>query len=262
MNVSSLIDQIPQWLFILLYSVPPLLLMWLVHLGFQKFAPHWELKDRDENMASGGVASVAALTGVVLAFVLALANQAIDTYQNNVSIEASQLRSMDKFLLATQAPDSLQCRQSLLTYANSIVNDEWPQLKFQKGSIKTYTLLSAFEKCLISVQPTTPAQASIYIETLKLSNQIAESRETRISNSANVLSNVFWEVIHIGLLLTIILAALSFYTPGKIRVINCTIQIIALSILIALVMLLDHPFTGTNNVSNAAIIETIAHIKP
>ncbi len=212
-------------------------------------------------MAAGGIASVSALTGIILAFVLALTNQAIDTYQSNVSVEASQIRNMDKLLSATQNKTSLQCRQPLFAYASSIIDDEWNQLQFQKGSSKTSAFLTTLEKCLVSIQPDTPMQSALYLEITKLSNLITESRETRIANSANQLSTVFWEVIHIGLLLTIVLSALAFYTAGKIRVINCSIQVISISILIALVMLLDHPFTGSNGVNNTPIVDVIAHLK-
>lgn len=256
------LNLLPDWLFIFAYTVPPLILMWLIHLGFQKFAPQWELKDRDENMAAGGIASAAALTGIVLAFVLALTNQAIDSYQSEISIEAAQIRNLDKLLTAAHGKQFEDCRKPLLNYSKSIVQDEWPQLQQQKGSTITTSLLTKLDTCLLASSPKTESQSVIYLEIIKLSSQITQSREMRIANSNSSLSPLFWFVMHLGLLLTIILSALSFYTPGTIRVINCSIQVITLSILMALTMVLDRPFSSqSNGVTNQPIVDAIAHLE-
>lgn len=256
------LNMLPEWLFISTYVVPPLLLMWLIHLGFQKFASQWELKDRDENMAAGGIASAAALTGIVLAFVLALTNQAIDSYQSEISIEAAQIRNLDKLLTAAHSKQFEDCRKPLLNYSKSIVQDEWPQLQQQRGSTITTSLLTKLDTCLLASGPKTESQSVIYLEIVKLSSQITQSREMRIANSSASLSPLFWFVMHLGLLLTIILSALSFYTPGTIRVINCSIQVITLSILMALTMVLDRPFSSqSNGVTNLPIVDAIAHLE-
>ena len=236
--------------------------MWLIHLGFQKFAPQWELKDRDENMAAGGIASAAALTGIVLAFVLALTNQAIDNYQSEISIEAAQIRNLDKLLAASHGKQIEDCRKPLLNYSKSIIQNEWPLLKEQTGSSITTTMLTKLDDCVLTNSPKVESQSAISLEIIKLSSQITQSREMRIANSSSSLSPLFWFVMHIGLLLTIILSTLSFYTPGKIRVINCSIQVITLSILMALTMVLDRPFSSeSNGVTNQPILDAIAHLE-
>ena len=256
------LNLLPEWLFIIVYAIPPLLLMWLIHNGFQKFAPHWELKDRDENMAAGGIASAAALTGIVLAFVLALTNQAIDSYQSEISIEAAQIRNLDKLLVAAHGKQIEECREPLLNYSKSIVQDEWPQLQQQNGSLITTALLTKLDNCLLSNGPKLELQSTTYLEIIKLSSQITQSREMRIANSRSSLSPLFWFVMHLGLFLTIILSALSFYTPGTIRVINCSIQVITLSILMALTMVLDRPFSSeSNGVDKQPIVDAIAHLE-
>ena len=261
MNILSLIDLLPQWLFVLMYPIPPLLLLWVIHRMFQRYAPHWKLEDRDENMAAGGIASAAALTGIVLAFVLALANQPIDNYQSEVSVEASQIRNLDTLLVATHGDSVEDCRKKLLDYTKSIVNDEWTQLTAQKGSPQTSKLLAKLDTCILSIDRQTQIKAAMYLEVVKLSSQITQSRESRISNSQSSLPPLFWFVMHLGLLLTIVLSALSFYTPGKIRVINCSIQIITLCILMALILILDHPFSGSNGISNQPIKDLISHLE-
>lgn len=252
---------LPDWLFVVLYAVPPLIVLWVTHRLFQRFAPNWVLKDQDENMAAGGIASASAITGIVLAFVIALTNQASDTFQGDVGVEAAQLRNMDKLLIASGSPSSLSCRQPLMTYAQSIVQEEWPQLQNQQGSTQTANKLNALENCLITIKSGTTNESNLYLEIIKLSNQIAESRESRISNSAASLSSLFWMVMHLGLFLTIILCALSFYTPGQIRVINCCIQVISVSMLMALVMVLDHPYAGSNGITSDAIMDAITHMQ-
>lgn len=261
MKILALLDLLPEWLFVLLYAVPPLFLLWVVHKLFQKFAPNWKLEDRDENMAAGGIASAAALTGIVLAFVLALANQTIDTYQGDVSLESVQIRNLDTLLVASHGDNVKNCRKLLLDYTNSIVNDEWRLLQNQQGSPVTSQKLIKLDSCIFSLDPQNQMKAPLYLEIIKLTNQIAESREKRISNSQSSLSPLFWFVMHLGLFLTIILSALSFYTPGKIRVINCSIQIITLSILMALILILDSPYTGSNGISSQPLQDTVLHLE-
>lgn len=254
-------DWLPQWLFVILYAVPPLILLWVIHKGFQTFAPHWILKDQDENMAAGGIASIAALTGIVLAFVLAITFQTNDTFQNDIGVEATQIRNMDKLLAASQDTQALSCRQPLISYAQSIVDDEWPQLQKQTSSPITSRLLNELNTCLLKIKSNNLTESVIYLEIIKLSNDITQSRETRIGNSAASISTIFWIVMHIGLFLTIVLSALAFYTPGQLRVVNCSIQILFVSILMALVMILDRPYLGDYGVSNEPIKHVITHIQ-
>lgn len=251
---------LPDWLFILSYPLVALILLRLTHLTFQKFAPHWRLEDRDENMAAGGIASAVAISGIVLAFVLAQTTQASDTYQADVSTEAAQIKALSKQLKAYGSDEALACHPVLLAYAKSIVTDEWPMLAQQTGSTKTSTALTALDKCVIAMQSTSDRQVALYTQLLNTTDKLAQIREVRIVNSSASLSGLFWVVMHIGLLLIVIVTALAFYTPGPIRVINCSIQIISLSLLYALVIILDHPFSGTNAVSSTPILDAINHL--
>ncbi len=251
---------LPDWLFILSYPTVALLLLWIAHRTFQKLAPHWKLEDRDENMAAGGIASAVAISGIVLAFVLAQTTQASDTYQANVSVEAAQIRALAKQLSAYNAEDATACQPLLVAYANSIVTDEWPLLAQQTGSTKTTSALNTLDQCLIKLKSNDNRQVALYVQLLNTTDNLAQTRETRITNSAASLSALFWGVMHIGLLLILIVTALAFYTPGPIRVINCSVQIISLSLLYALVLILDHPFSGANSVSNAPILDAINHL--
>ncbi len=261
MKILSLIDLLPQWLFVLVYPIPALFLLWVFHRLFQKYAPHWKLEDRDENMAAGGIASAAALTGIVLAFVLALTNQTVDSYQSQVSVEAAQIRNLDKLLIASGDEKIKSCRKDLLSYAQSIVNDEWPQLQYQNGSTVTSKLLTQFDSCILAVDRKAQSEIAAYLDIVKSSSQMTESRETRISNSQSLLPPLFWMVMHLGLLFTIILSALSFYTPGKIRVINCSLQIVTLCIIMALNIILDRPYGGSNGISNQPLVDVIEHLQ-
>lgn len=256
----TLPDWMPEWLFIALYPIVPLLLLWMIHRLFQTFAPHWKLEDRDENMAAGGIASAVAITGIVLAFLLALTNQTADTYQGNVGTEASYIKGVSKLLKGYDSVEAAKCESSLLDYTNSIIKDEWPQLAKQSGSQKTTEYLKSLDRCLVSLKSTDARQIAIYVQILSMTEKLSEARESRIINSASSLSLLFWGVMHSGLLLIVIITALAFYTHGPIRVINCSIQIISLSLLFALVIVMDHPFFGANAVSNAQIVDALNHL--
>ncbi len=251
---------VPDWLFILSYPSAALVLLWIVHRTFKRFAPNWRLEDRDENMAAGGIASAVAISGIVLAFVLAQTTQASDTYQADVTVEAAQIRALGKQLNAYSSEEATTCQPLLLAYTNSIVSDEWPMLAQQTGSAITTNKLKALDQCLVSLKSTDTRQIALYVQLLNTSDKLAQLRETRIINSGASLSGLFWGVMHLGLFLIVIVTALAFYTPGPIRVINCSIQIISLSLLYALVLILDHPFSGANAVSSAPILDTISHL--
>lgn len=251
---------LPDWLFILSYPLAALILLWITHQTFQKFAPHWKLEDRDENMAAGGIASAVAISGIVLAFVLAQTTQASDTYQADVSTEAAQIRALNKQLGAFKSDEASACRPLLVAYAQSIITDEWPLLAQQTGSTETSRALTALDKCVVALPAKDDRQVALYVQLLNSTDKLAQTREVRIINSSASLSSLFWGVMHIGLLLIVIVTAMAFYTPGPIRVINCSIQIISLSLLYALVLILDHPFSGANAVTSTPIVDAINHI--
>ena len=101
--------------------------------------------------AHNALSVVIGFTGVVLAFSLVQAHSNLRNLEAQVGTEAHNLAQLDRLLVRYGDPGSGAIRTSLRDYANSIVRDEWPELRKGRPSARTAALFSQFHAaCLRS----------------------------------------------------------------------------------------------------------------
>jgi Protein of unknown function (DUF4239) len=151
---------------------------------------------------------------------------------------------------------------SLREYANSIVNDEWPQLSKSRVSGRSTRLLRELTRDFSALDPEPGRQSLIYPEMLKKIDELTLARETRLVAAINIrLAPIFWESIGFLLLILLILAALSESTFSLSAALALGCQGFALTLLVALVFVFDRPFRGRTSVSPQPVIKVIAEMQ-
>jgi hypothetical protein len=203
---------------------------------------------------------VTGFTGAVLAFSLVQAQGNLRNLEMRVGTEAHDLAQLDRWLVWYGDPTNDGIRASLREYADSIVSDEWPELRKGAASERTAALFIPVSRGILAMQPTPRLGSVIFGETLKTADALASDRAERVDAAAHVkLPRIFWETIVALLVVLVLLATRVEATRG--RAVALGAQGFALALLVALVFIFDQPFKGQTAVSPEPIAEVLAKMQ-
>jgi len=201
-------------------------------------------------------------TGLVLAFSLVQAQINLRNLETQVGAEAHNIAQMDRFLVRFGDPENGVLRGSLRDYADSIVKDEWPQLRKGNPSERTTALFRPFSRGIFAIDPMPGRQSLIYTEMLKKADELAADRKARLVAASRLkLPSIFWEIIIFLLLTLLVLASFSESKLSLTRVVALGGEGFGLALLVAFVFICDQPLKGHTSVSPDPIIKVIAEMQ-
>ena len=152
----------------------------------------------EENLSRGAEESFKlfiSLSLLLLAFCMVRAQGDYRGAEDIVAREATVMLKMDRAYESFASDDTDAMRLVLRTYAEHLVNDEWPVLgKSERASTASEDLrvMSTISKQL---EPQTAEQQVARSEIIQSVNQLNDLREARISASFVKLSTFYWYAI-------------------------------------------------------------------
>jgi hypothetical protein len=187
---------------------------------------------------------VAALFGLVLAFVIIIAYQNFLDADANVSREADSLASIVRDSQAYPEPGGTNVRRAVGTYVRAVVNDEWPQIHNGDDSALALNGLEGIFAAFRTVEPRSPSGTAFYDDGVRQLNQALSARRDRLQNAGGGLPRdialliLFSTVVIIGYAVLVGSPHFWFHALGP--------AAIAMVVAVSLVVLLDlsYPFSG------------------
>ena len=189
------------------------------------------------------------LYAVVVAFVVFVTWSGYDDATKNLQLEASQV--IDLFHSAKAFPDPVSkvIRDGLIDYTNSVHNDELRRMA--GGDIGVYSIGSL--RNLIGVfdgmDDKSLPNRELYMESLRRLNNLAEYRRLRIFAGNNTVPPMIWLILLVGGLITVLYTYFFGVRNIRAQYIMTSALTIMISLILFLIYVLDHPFTGTARVS-------------
>lgn len=199
------------------------------------------------------------MTSLVLAFTLVQADKDFREADSLVQFEASQINNLDRLLTRYNDPAVAAIRPHLLTYAKSIVKDEWPAMVYDRGSPKTQGLYVPVAQGILAIEPATPRQIQIYAEMLKALDAVSETRDRRLNSLTLGLPGIYWQVVLFSVLMVVLVSSTIEQTPFRIAILAS--QAAVLGAFVGFVFLMDSPFKGTTGVDASSIAQVIARME-
>lgn len=189
------------------------------------------------------------LYAVVVAFVVFVTWNGYDEATKNLQLEASQVLDIFHSAKAFPNPTSKVIKDGLISYTNSVVNDELRRMAEGEIGIHSTGSLRDLIAVFDSMNDTALPNRELYLESLRRLNSLAEYRRLRIFAGNDTNPPMMWLVMLIGGLITVLYTY--FFGVRNIRVqsIMTAALTIMISLILFLVYVLDHPFTGTGRVS-------------
>ena len=190
------------------------------------------------------VGVVAALFGLLLAFVIVIAYQNFLDADDNVSREADSLASIVRDSAAFPDPGGENVRRAVGIYVRAVVDEEWPQMHDGNDSALAVTGLEGIFAAFRTVQPRSAQATAFYDDAVRQLNAALAARRDRLQTADGGLPRDIALLILFSTLVTVGYAVLvgsphfGFHALGP--------AAIAAVVAVSLVVLLDlsYPFSG------------------
>ena len=126
---------------------------------------------------------VAALFGLLLAFVIITAYENFIEAGADVNREADSLASIVRDSTAFPAQDGERVRSAVRTYVRTVVDEEWALMREGGDSLQASRALDGVFAALQAVEPKTPAATGFYDDSVRQLNDALDARRDRLAAS-------------------------------------------------------------------------------
>jgi hypothetical protein len=172
----------------------------------------------------------------------------------NTDLEANALRNLYRLAEGLPTPQRVRLEQLTQDYASAVITKDWPEMYLHQIPEESHVLNQEMWKTLMSVKTATPAEITAEDHAITELSDLTQHRRTRLLQSTYRLPSIFWCVLIVGGLLTVLAASLF----GSANSVLHSVQVFSFTLLITLVLLaiadVNLPFRGWVHISNYAFV--------
>lgn len=214
-------------------------------LLIRKFVPLKDLGSH-RDFTAAIFCNFGVLYAVLLAFTIFNAQTSFNDTQTAIIQESGQLGQLNRDMQAFSLQDQAKIHQDLLSYTNSILNEEWGSNKPNPITSQKFETLWADYKQL---DFHSKKQSIWYNQSLMKLNELSASRTARLDSASENISTEMWSFLIFGKYG--FLAFLCFFRPKNISLYLVMSFAFAgiISASLFLVYCLDTPFSGYTTMS-------------
>jgi hypothetical protein len=223
----------------------------------------WPLDKRHiENDLIGWQLNVLGTTyAVVLGFMLYTAWTEYGAAELNVNLEASSLRNLYRVAQALPQPQSGQLVALTRDYADSVIQQDWPTMGRGLVPEASHEINEKLWKTLMSVKVSSASESVTLDHAMTELTALTNHRRTRLLQCVSRLPGVFWGVLLIGFILTLISAAIFGSSKARVH----AYMVFSITLLVTLVMLaiadVDRPFSGWVHVGDYPFVRASENLR-
>jgi hypothetical protein len=247
--LRGLINHIPIWLLLIVVVAATVglafLLVWLI----RRLVP--PVRDGfDAEVASQMLGVVAALFGLLLAFIVVITYQNYGDTQSNVSNEADALAAIVRNSAAFPPADRARVADAVGVYVRAVVEEEWPRMHGGKSSARAAAAVDRMYTAIQRVDPSSAGAVAFYEDSVQQLSTALVARRNRLDEAKGGLPWVIGILLLVGSTVTLGYTLLIGSRSYWFHAIGA--GAIALILALSLLVLLDltYPFSGDLSVSS------------
>ena len=180
--------------------------------------------------------------GVIVGFSAFLVLNKYQAAEQRVQSEAADVEEVYRYAQELPEPERDQIQGLAVSYARTVVEEEWPLMRQGKTSPHADDLEEELHRSILLFEPTTGSQQTIYAQLLENVDDLGEDREARLLYVGQRLPSILWAAL-VGL--AIILVVFSYLIGMENRRLHLlVVAALAGGIVLVLFMVgeLDRPF--------------------
>ncbi len=211
--------------------------------------PH-RVRQRHNDVAGFTIAVVGVIYAVLLAFIAVAVWENFRRADGLVQTEADLVGDLYRDTVGLDSALAPELRNYLYVYAETVVQDEWPAMA--DGRIEDaagWQLLDQFHLKLATFTPTNETQQGIVANMRSLLDRLYDVRRGRFHASSAELPPILWWNLLAGAFFTITFSYLFGVPNFRMHLVMVGMLSASIGLVLALIVVLDHPFRGPNHVS-------------
>ena len=187
--------------------------------------------------------------GVMVAFVVFVTWSGYSDATKNLEMEANEVADIFRGTQAFPDPARRTIRQGLMDYVVSVYGDELKRMAQGKIALHSGKALPTLLTEFYQMDEKSISNRELYAETLDRLNDLAQYRRLRIFAGNDTVPLAIWLVLLVGAVFTV--SYTFFFGMKNIRAqyVIATTLTVTITLILFLIYVLDHPFTGTSKVS-------------
>ena len=198
---------------------------------------------------------------VVLGFMLYTAWTNFGAAELNADLEANALRNIYRLAEGLPPPQRGPLEMQTRAYAEAVINQDWPVMARGKIPEGSHQINERLWKILVSVKASSSSENTVADHALSELSALTLHRRTRLLQSVSRLPGIFWAVLLVGGILTVVSASMFASAQPRMR----TFLVFSNTLLVTLVLLaiadVDRPFRGWVHVSDYAFVRAREYMR-
>ncbi len=195
---------------------------------------------------------------VMVAFAVFVTWTGYDEANKNLQLEVSS--ALDVFYGASAFPAPLDgtIRQGMIEYLRLMDEDELKQMSAENLAFHSMGSLRSLMRLVGSTNESSLRNRELYSQSLQRLDGLAQYRRLRIFSGSNTVPPVLWLVLLCGAIITIACTYFFGMRHSYVQQAMTAALTLMLTLVLFLIYVLDHPFTGTNRISDAPLKQALA----
>ena len=240
--MTSYLLDLPIWLFAVVFIGGLVLLSVAMMLAMRPYVQK-HLGAEHNAVFDTGFSAVGTMYAIVAGLLVFGVYSTFEDAQTASANEATNLVLMYRQAGAFPEPEREQAREAILSYTQSVVNDDWPALSDGHGSPKTDEALDRMFAVWAPMEPTAK-WSDQYSSSVDELNEVLKLRNERIEDSGNALAPIYWAMLFVGGFLTILHLSLLRLENRTMHAVAVGVTAAMLTLVLFLLVQVNHPFRG------------------
>jgi len=212
---------------------------------------------RSHNEVTGFIfIAIAGFYALLLSFVVFVVWDELNETRTNVSNEGSS--AMGLYRDIKYYPDTIASKQLTIVYLDfvyNVIDEEFPNMAIMKPSRRTPESLNRVFFEIEHLKPQTQIQTQLVAEMFRHLNQLVTYRGLRTMSIETEIPPPIWLPIILGAVITMIYAMLLDIEHTRMHIAINSLLGVFISMFIFIIIILDHPFTGSIGIKPKAYKE-------
>lgn len=217
------------------------LLTVLIGIAVDRFAPR-RVRIEHNDLAGFILAVIGVVYAVLLAFVTIGVweryQQAEERTFDETAMLAVAYRDADLF------PRGHELRATIREYAETVIQDEWPQMQRGEQSARADKLMERIDRIVRSLPVKSAGQQDVHDQILVAINFAQNDRDTRLSEDASGINGLMWIVLVTGAVITVAFTFLFGFKHDGMQVLMTGSLALLIGLVLFLTVALNYPYRG------------------
>lgn len=245
---SALLNTFPSWLL----AIAIVAAMVGLTVALARAMPARWVRDVGEghnDVAGMMFTTVGVMYALLLAFVVVSTYESINAADAVVTQEGATLQALHRNVTSLPDPFAREVGALVVSYAQTVIDSEWPELAHGRGSEAADEALDALYPPFRAFEPRSAREEIFFALAVEELDAATEERFQRLHAAQAALPGMFWVALIIGALLTQASAALLYMQDRRLHELMLIALAVISGLLLFLVLALDNPFAGDLSVA-------------